>query len=60
MRRFSSDGTVARGSPLHVQALNDERNHRTRLAASLLVRLAALLAVAFCFGLAARFLVCAP
>ena len=60
MRRFSPYGTVTRGSLLHVRALDDEREHRLRLPANLLARLAALLALALCFGLAARFLVGAP
>ena len=60
MRRFLPYGTVTRGSLLHVRALEDERDHRLRPPANLLARLAALLAVALCFGLAARFLVGAP
>jgi len=60
MRRFPPDGTVTRGSRLQVWALNDGRNHRLRPPANLLARLAALLAVALCFGLAAHFLVSAP
>jgi hypothetical protein len=58
MRRFPPDGT--RGSRLQVWALNDERDRRLRPPANLLARLAALLAVALCFGLAAHFLVGAP
>ena len=60
MPRFSPDGTNARGSALHVRALEDERDHRLLPPANLLARLAALLAVAVCFGLAARLLVGAP
>jgi hypothetical protein len=57
MRRFPPDGTVSRGSRLQVWALNDERDRRLRPPANLLARLAALLAVALCFGLAGHFLV---
>ena len=60
MSRFPRDGIIAQGSKFDVRALVRGPGSEPPSPANLFARLAVLLLVALCFGLAAQFLVGAP